>query len=269
MRDQNTSSSVPIYEPAQPRGDTLFGLLLLLSLLAFFALGIYMRTRPAPPPQKTVPSREGIKTSFIVPEEKQEETAPPPSLPPKPEKPEEKPVDLSDNPVPDQKKEVRVEKQDQPETKPVKKKKARPVYGIRKVYSRGLGASGAADDAVIGKRGNTLNKSIDDDSATVEDLQGEVVSTTTVERYPQYKRKPRPQYSPEMLERSIEGVVKVKCLIDIDGTVKRAIPLNDLGYDSRKRARQACLKALFDPALRDGKPVAVWIVVPIRFTIIG
>ncbi|MFP4415892.1 MAG: energy transducer TonB [Chitinispirillaceae bacterium] len=266
MKSEQSNSPVPLYEPENQREDSIFAPLLLLSLLAFLGLGIYMRNRPAPAPQVHEKSREGIETSFIVPEEKPK---PPPPPPPKAEKPEEKPVDLMDKPVPDQKEEVRVDKAQQEKKAPDKKKKARPVYGIRKVYSRGLGASGSAGDAVIGKLGNTLNKSIDSDTATPEDLQGQVVSVTTVSRYPVMKRKPRLEYTAEMLENKVEGVIRVKCLVDTDGAVKKAIPQNDLGYGSKEVARKACLDAHFDPALRDGKPVAVWIAVPIKFEILG
>ncbi len=267
MKKDTSESPATLYEPRGQSGDNLFGPVLLLSVLAFLGLGMYMHTRPAPDPKRASGDRERIETSFIVPEEKPKPEPPTPPKPkPKPKKQE--PVDLTDNPKTRQKEDVKIEKQPDQESSR-KKKKARPVYGIKKVYSRGIGSSGSAGDAVIGKLGNTLDKSIDSDTATPQDLQGEVVSTTTIDRVPQYKRKPRPEYSPQMLENEIEGVVKVKCLIDIDGKVKRAIPLNDLGYDSKVLARKACMEALFDPALRDGNPVAVWIIVPIRFTILG
>jgi hypothetical protein len=55
--------------------------------------------------------------------------------------------------------------------------------------------------------------------------------------------------------------------VDIDGKVKKAIVLNDLGYGSKERVYDACLKLLFDPALRDNEPVAVWIAISFTFVL--
>ena len=58
-------------------------------------------------------------------------------------------------------------------------------------------------------------------------------------------------------------------LIDVDGKVKDAIVLNDLGFGSAELARKACFDALFEPARRGAEAVAVWITIPIRFELLG
>ncbi|MFP4415954.1 MAG: energy transducer TonB [Chitinispirillaceae bacterium] len=72
-----------------------------------------------------------------------------------------------------------------------------------------------------------------------------------------------------MLAEKIRGGVRVKVLVDIDGKVKKAIILNDLGADASDQALKASLAMEFEPARRGDTPVAVWIVVPVRFVMIS
>ncbi len=174
----------------------------------------------------------------------------------------EKPVDLTEKPKLAQKKDD-IQKSNK------KKKKVRRVYGLKKVYSKGFGTGGMMSDAVIGKIGNTLNKDVDTIIATKEEIKGTVVSVTTVTTAPVFKKKVKPEYSKEMIENKIEGVIKVRVLIDIDGKVKKSKALNDLGFNSASMAMQATLKMLFKPAMRGDIPVATWIIIPIRFMLIG
>jgi len=145
----------------------------------------------------------------------------------------------------------------------------RKVYGLRKVYSTGLGAAGRMSDAVIGKLGNTLNAPVDTFTASRDEIMGQVVSTTTITTAPQFLKIIKPEYNREMLENKTEGVVKVRALVDIDGKVKKATLLNDLGFDSGAQALKATLSMEFIPAKRGTEPVAVWIVIPVRFVMLG
>jgi len=176
---------------------------------------------------------------------------------------EKKPVDLTEKPK-------KKEKQDDI-VKEVRKteKKVRRVYGLKKVYSRGLGSGGLMSDAVVGKLGNTLNKEFDTITATEEEIQGQVVSTTTVTQAPSFKKRVKPEYTNEMIENKIQGTVKVKVLIDVDGRVKKATALNDLGFEAATKAITACLNMEFFPAMRGENPVAVWIIIPIKFVLLG
>jgi outer membrane biosynthesis protein TonB len=71
-----------------------------------------------------------------------------------------------------------------------------------------------------------------------------------------------------MIDARIEGAIKAELLIDIDGTVKEARVLNDLGYGSKEAARKAFLQWTFEPAQKGDTPVAVWISFSIRFVLI-
>ena len=66
-----------------------------------------------------------------------------------------------------------------------------------------------------------------------------------------------------MIKNRVEGLVRVKILVDIDGKVKKAIVLDDLGYGSKEKVYEACLNLEFEPARINDDPVASWI--PIRF----
>ncbi|MBD3318061.1 MAG: hypothetical protein GF344_19950 [Chitinivibrionales bacterium] len=269
-RGRNHSSS---YERTEPRdkatGVWLFRAIMLASLTVFIGLGLYFRT-VEPPPERFADKDSRIRTRFLIEEQKKptEKKTKPQEKPAEKkeripeENPPDEPVDLTKKPKLDQ------ERDDIQDKKP-KRRRVRRVYGLKKVYSKGLGSGGDMADAVIGKRGNTLNKEVDTLTATDAEIKGEIVSTTTVTSMPRYKKRAKPEYTKEMLENEIEGKVKVKALVDTDGMVKKAVLLNDLGYGSGKQARNAALEFEFHPAMRGDEPVAVWIVITIRFVLLG
>jgi hypothetical protein len=94
------------------------------------------------------------------------------------------------------------------------------------------------------------------------------VSITTVSTPPRLKHDVKPEYTKDMIAAKVEGVIKAELLVDIDGKVKEIKILNDLGFGTRERARDAFLQWEFDPAMRDNKPVATWITYSIRFVLL-
>lgn len=231
-----------------------FNLIFIFIMIVTFSFGFYLTTVKNAIPVLT-DKMKTIKTEFIIrKKEKKKEVI---------KKKIEKPIDLTKKPKMAQKKDDIVE-QKKPE-----EKKVRRVYGLKKVYSKGLGAGGSLSDAVVGKVGNTINKDVDTVKATKEDLKGDVVSVTTVTKNISIKNFVKPQYSKEMKDAGVEGSIRVKVLIDIDGKCKKAIALNDIGYDSKQRAIDACFKSEFYPARRGEEPVAVWQIISIKFKLIG
>jgi periplasmic protein TonB len=73
-----------------------------------------------------------------------------------------------------------------------------------------------------------------------------------------------PMYPDEAKRAGIEGTILVQALVIEDGGVAecRAVPsipaLEDAAVDCVRQWR-------FKPAMKDGKPVAVWVTVPVRF----
>ena len=251
------------YRRGKTAGNDFFLPVILISFLFFGAGGWYLHTHNPPPVTIEEQMAKMQQTRFIIEEKKPEPKIEPPKPPvKKKEEPiKEEPIDLTKKPLLNQKRDEIVE---MPPPEPVKKPPRR-VYGLKKVYSMGIGAGGSAADAIIGKRGNTLDTDIDTITATESDLRSAPVSITTVTTQPRIKQQVKPEYSKEMLENRVEGVVRVKVLVDIDGKVKQAVVLDDLGFGSKEKVAEACFKMLFEPALRGNEPVSVWIMIKFRF----
>jgi periplasmic protein TonB len=244
-----------------------FAPLMTVMLLLFGGVGLYLRTHNPPPVTISEQMSKMQQTRFIINEPKPLPKIEKPKPAPKEEKKEEplpdEPIDLTQKPLLNQDKDIIEE----PPPEPVKKK-VRRVYGLKKVYSTGIGAAGGAADAIIGKRGNTLNADIDTITATESDLKSPPVSITRVTTPPRTKSMVKPEYTKEMLEARVEGVVRVKVLVDTDGRVKQAVVLDDLGYGSKQKVAEACFKSLFVPAMIGDEPVSTWIMIKIRFTML-
>ncbi|MGD9202378.1 MAG: TonB family protein [Chitinispirillia bacterium] len=254
------------YTESKSMYEYLFSFLFPVTVAVFICFGLYLNSiEPQPVRIKKVVSK--IKTQFILPKPRKKTEKEIPQKKPEEVKKEtvreEKPVDLTNKPEMNEKQDDIVK-----EVKKTKKK-VRRIYGLKKVYSRGLGTGGSMSDAVAGKLGNTLNRGFDTTTATEEEIKGRVVSTTTVTRAPSFKKRIKPVYTDEMIKNRVQGTVKVKVLVDVDGRVKKATALNDLGFEAARRAIAACLNMEFFPAMRGENPVAVWIIIPIKFVLLG
>ncbi len=151
----------------------------------------------------------------------------------------------------------------EPQTKP--KKVRRRVYGLKKVYSQGLGSGGGGANAVVAKIGNSIDVPVDTIKATQEDLQGDLVSVTKVSTMPRITTSAKPQYTQKMKKEKISGKVTAKILVDIDGLVKQIVILKDLGFGTKEESIKAIKKIRFNPATIDGQNIAVWIPLTFRF----
>ncbi len=238
-----------------PRGELLFKRVFSGTVLVIVGLGLLLLTVELP---ARVIDRAGQRNATFLVEE-----LPPPVKKPEPETVE----DLTDQPelgheetAPAIEPEVVEQPEPEPETKP------RRVYGVRKVFARGLGSGGGGRAGIVSKRGNTLDKDPDNIEATEADLTGDLAPLSTVSKAPELKSRVRPQYTEEMIENRVSGLVRARLLVDSDGTVKDVQVLEDIKFGSRQAAIDAFLKLRFEPALRDGQPVAVWIIMKYRFS---
>jgi hypothetical protein len=142
---------------------------------------------------------------------------------------------------------------------------ARRVYGVRKVYAKGLGVGSTDGAGLVTTRGNALGGQRDTLTATAADLQGKLAPLSTVDQAPEPLYRAKPDYSPAMRKARAEGVVTAYLLVDTDGSVQAVEITADIGWDSREVAAAALRRCRFSPALRNGQPVAVWILHRIRF----
>ncbi len=252
---------------AQPEQRSLTLILIITSLL-FVSLGVFLKHKK-PAPETFQQKIDRIQTRFVFeqnpPLKIVEKEKPQPKKKPQPLEKKE-PLDMTKKPL--IKKDVPedpVPEETEPEVQKEVKKPVRRVYGLKKVYSSGIGTSNDASSAIIGKQGNTLNTPIDTFQVTKQELKGEVVSVASVTTLPRLKSHVKPEYTKEMLENRIEGVVRVKVLIDIDGKVKKVIILDDLGYGSKEKIYEACMKLEFEPAYQGEFPRASWQLIRFRF----
>lgn len=75
-----------------------------------------------------------------------------------------------------------------------------------------------------------------------------------------------PNYPAEARAKGIQGTVMVKALVLKDGTVREAHASEPLQY--LDRAAEACvLQWRFKPAMSGSTPVAVWVSIPVKFTL--
>jgi protein TonB len=270
MRNHILKSYEKETEALSGRGEWLFQISMALSFAAFGAIGIYLHTHNPPPHLLEEKMARARQVSFIIEEQKKSAAVQPkPVEPPKPkiEKKEpvpKEPIDLTKKPELGKKTEdLKPDNTAAQTPQPVRR-----VYGLRKVYSMGIGEGGVAADAVIGKLGNTLATDIDTVTALPKDLKGTIAPITTVTQAPRLLKDVKPEYSKEMIEAKVEGAVKAHLLIDIDGSVKEVRILNDLGFGTREQAIAAFLQWKFEPAKKNNQPVAVWIPFTIRFVLL-
>jgi len=240
--------------------EKVFDGALVIILALFIGLGLFLHSIKALPEPMEKKLSE-IKTRFIM--EQKPKQKPVEKKKPVEKTPEEKPIDLTQKPLLAQKQDD-APKEPAAANAPVVKR----VYGLRRVYSVGIGAQGGMADAVIGKLGNTINKDVDTFAATKQELKGALAPITTVTVAPSPKNTVKPEYTKEMLDAKLEGVVKAELLIDIDGVVKEVRILNDLGFGTKEAARKAFLQWTFEPAQVNGQPVAVWIAFSMRFVLV-
>lgn len=144
----------------------------------------------------------------------------------------------------------------------------RKVYGVRKIYGRALG-----DDTggafLTAKPGNSTGGPMDSLVARPEDLVANAVPLSGVDRAPLPLYVERPVYTQAMVDARASGVVNARLLVNVRGEVEQVDVLDDFGFDSARLAAEACGRFRFEPALRQGEPVAVWILYKIRFEFAG
>jgi len=90
---------------------------------------------------------------------------------------------------------------------------------------------------------------------------------TKVDKYPELVHAEKPVYPDEAKQKKIEGKVYVKVLVDKDGNVKKTVIIKSDNEIFNQPAIDATMKSTFTPALLNKVPLAVWVVLPYRFTL--
>jgi len=88
-----------------------------------------------------------------------------------------------------------------------------------------------------------------------------------VEELPEAITRVPPEYPEEARKAKAEGTVQVQALVGADGLVQQVKILSSPSPLLNPAASDAVRKWVFKPAMAHGKPVAVWVTIPVRFTL--
>ena len=91
------------------------------------------------------------------------------------------------------------------------------------------------------------------------------VPINKVDTPPRFLTGPKPDYTFEMIQNKVEGVVTAQILVSRSGGVKDVVILRHLGHGTDMSTREALMQYKFEPAIKDGKTVAVWIEMSVNF----
>lgn len=117
--------------------------------------------------------------------------------------------------------------------------------------------------------GAQITQDIKIEETKVEDEDPDVNAFVAVEKYPEIVVSVQPEY-PEIARRAgVTGKVFVKVLVDKTGKPKKAVILKSDSEIFNEAAIAAAMKSAFTPALQNNRPLAVWVVLPYKFTLQG
>jgi TonB family protein len=83
--------------------------------------------------------------------------------------------------------------------------------------------------------------------------------STSVDSRPVLLNEPRPFYTEEARKNKVQGVVKVRILVDESGAVRQVVVTRALPDGLSEQAIRAANQMRFRPAMKNGQPIAYWI----------
>ena len=98
-----------------------------------------------------------------------------------------------------------------------------------------------------------------------EDQEPAVAMTRNGVSVPVATYSPEPNYPKSGRDARVEGVEKVQLLVGIDGHVHSPRVIQSLSPDFDEEALAAIKEWRFKPAMKDGQPVPIWIVIEVSF----
>jgi len=84
-------------------------------------------------------------------------------------------------------------------------------------------------------------------------------SQESVDRRPVLVNQPQPLYTEQARTNKIQGVVRVKVLVDANGSVKEVVVVRGLPDGLNEQAIRAAYQMRFRPAVKNGQPVSYWL----------
>lgn len=80
-------------------------------------------------------------------------------------------------------------------------------------------------------------------------------------------KKPEPSYTESARNAQVEGTVVLRAILAADGQVKNILVLGRLPHGLTERAIEAARKIKFQPAVKDGRPVSVFVQIEYNFNL--
>lgn len=106
------------------------------------------------------------------------------------------------------------------------------------------------------------------DASAVADLnRGPAYSLAQLDRQPRAKSQARPAYPAELRKAGVSGEVVVDFVVDAQGAVAEASPVNSTRREFESAAIEAVRQWRFEPGQKDGRPVSTQLRLPIVFTL--
>jgi TonB family protein len=97
------------------------------------------------------------------------------------------------------------------------------------------------------------------------DSSGRVLPSSEVDKKPFPLNKPRPNYTDEARNHRVQGIVRVRALVDIRGRVQDVRLISHLPYGLDEEAIKAVRQMGFKPAVKDRQPVEYWVILEVEF----
>lgn len=97
-----------------------------------------------------------------------------------------------------------------------------------------------------------------------DDLTGQTIvpaNSTAGLEFPVAEKKPEPEFTGEARQDRVKGLVQLKMVVGTDGVARRIAIKQPLGYGLDARVAENLGRYRFKPGVKDGKPVAVEMVV--------
>lgn len=83
--------------------------------------------------------------------------------------------------------------------------------------------------------------------------------------HPEILYQEKAPYTDEARNLGIQGIIRLRGIFDVDGQIKHIMPMNFLGAGLTYEAIKAMKKIRFRPAVKDGKPVCMSLIVEFSF----
>lgn len=95
--------------------------------------------------------------------------------------------------------------------------------------------------------------------------EGHIYKGKEVDNKPVVKSKPQPEYTAAAKLHRIEGTVVLRCVFTSAGEVKHLFLVSGLPDGLNEASVAAARKIKFKPAIKDGKPVSIWMELQYNF----